>query len=120
MAVGLSATEANAIVDGLSGLYFKLHIGDPGAAGTANAATETTRKQITLASASGGSSTNTGALTWTTIAGTQTPTHFSLWTDVSAGTFEFSGTVTADEYTAGTTFEIGIGDVTVSVSTVAA
>ena len=120
MAVGLSAAEANAIITGLSGLWVQLHIGDPGAAGTANPATETTRKQITLATPSGGSAATTADLVWTSIAGSQTASHFSLHTASTAGAFEFSGTITADAYTAGNTFTIASGNLTVSVSTVAA
>lgn len=120
MAVGLSETDANAIVAGLDGTYIQLHVGDPGAAGTANAATETTRKLISLGAVSGGSATNDGAITWTSIAGSQDPTHYSLWTAVSAGTFKFSGTITADAYTAGNTFTIDVGQLLIAVSTVAA
>lgn len=120
MAVGLSAAEANALVDSLSGTYFQLHVGDPGAAGVANVATETTRKLLTLNAASGGSATNSAALEWTSIAGSEDATHYSLWTAATGGTFKFSGNVTADPYTAGNTFTIAADGVTISVSTVAA
>jgi len=120
MAVGLSAAEANTIVDGLSGTYVRLHVGDPGAAGTANGATETTRKLLTLGTASAGAATNTAALTWTSISGSQTATHYSLWTASSGGTFRFSGTVSADGYTAGGTFTIAVGQFSVTVPTLAA
>jgi uncharacterized membrane protein YgdD (TMEM256/DUF423 family) len=121
---------ANKMLDAVAGrttytaetaVYVKLHIGDPGAAGTANAATETTRKAVTFGSAaSGGAISNTAALTWTSISGSQDATHFSAWTDVSAGTFLFSGTVTANSYTAGDTFEIAIGDLDVTLTNIAA
>ena len=101
MAVGLSAAEANAIVNGLDGLYIQLHTADPGAAGTTAVATETTRKQVSLAAASGGAASTDAALEWTSVAGSETYTHYSLWTAASAGTFEFSGTLTADAVTAG-------------------
>ena len=75
MAVGLSAAEANAIVDGLDGLYIQLHTADPGAAGTTAAATETTRKQVSLAAASGGAASTDAALEWTSVAASRsTPT----------------------------------------------
>ena len=62
MAVGLSESEANGIIDGFSGGWLQLHVGDPGAAGTANPAAETTRQQVTLNSASGGSATNSNVV----------------------------------------------------------
>ena len=120
MALGLSAAQANSIVDGLDATYIKLHTADPGAAGATAAATETTRKLIALAAASGGSAVTTADITWTSIAGSQDATHFSLWSAATAGTFLFSGTITADPYTAGNTFTIASGDLTVAVSTVAA
>lgn len=120
MAVGHSATVANAIVSALDNSWMKLHIGDPGAAGTANAANETTRQQISLATPSGGTASNDAAIEWTSISGSQDATHFSLWDASTAGTFLFSGTITAAPYTAGNTFTIAIGDLDITVSTVAA
>ena len=125
MAVGHSAAEAAKIVAtgsnvALDGSWIKLHIGDPGAAGAANAATETTRKQISLGTPTNGVVTNDAAITWTSIAGSEDATHFSLWTAVTAGTFLFSGTITAAAYTAGNNYEIAIGGLTITQSTVAA
>lgn len=120
MAVGLAAAEANTLADGLSGSWLQLHTADPGAAGTTAVATETTRKQITLSAAVAGVTANTAALTWTGIAGSQTPTHFTLWSASTAGTFRYSGTITSAAYVAGNTFEIPIGDLDIAVSTVAA
>lgn len=125
MALGHSAAEAAKIVkDGsnvaLNSTWLKLHTGDPGAAGASNAATETTRKQITLGTVTSGVVSNTVALTWLAIAGSQDATHFSLWTASTAGTFLFSGTITAASYVAGNTYEIAIGGLTLTCSTVAA
>lgn len=124
MAVGHSAAEAAKIVAtgsnvALDGTYIKLHVGDPGAAGTANAATETTRKQISLGTPSAGAVTNDTAITWTSISGSEDATHFSLWTAATDGTFLFSGTITAAGYTAGNDYEIEIGGLTISHTTVA-
>jgi hypothetical protein len=125
MAVGFSAAEAEKIIKtgsnvALNSTWLKLHVGDPGAAGTANAAAETTRKQITLGTYTAGTVANTVALTWTSITGSEDPTHFSLWSASTAGTFYFSGTITSAAYVAGNTFEIGIGGLTLSLSGVAA
>lgn len=121
MTVGFSTTVANADLDSLGTTYpwIKLHIGDPGGAGTANAATETTRKQITWASATGASKTTTADLVWTNVAGSERYTHFSLWTASTAGTFGGSGTITANAVTAGDTFTIPTGQLTLSLSVAA-
>ena len=119
MAVGPSAAEAATILATFSGAHVKLHIGDPGANGTANAATETTRKQVTLGAATvtAGQSdaSSTADLEWTGIAGSQDPTHYSLWTAATAGTFRQSGTITSDAYVAGNTFRIPAGSFTLSM-----
>lgn len=116
MAEGLIAALANSTLDTVlaAHTWIKLHTGAPGAAATANASTETTRKQAAWASASGGASSNTGALTWTNVAGTEDHTHFSAWTASSGGTCGFTGTVTANAVVAGDTFTIAIGDLDVS------
>ncbi len=121
MAEGLSETAANHALDTELALYtwIKLHTGAPGATATANAATETTRKQATWAAASGGASSNTGQLQWTNVAGTEDYTHFSLWTASSGGTFGFSGTITANAVTAGDTFTIAANDLDVSLAVAA-
>lgn len=129
MAVGLAPATANAILDALcrsvawtepAELWVKLHIGDPGAAGTANAATETTRKQATFGTAaSAGSISNTLAMTWTSVAGSEDYTHASVWDASTAGTFVFSGTITADAVTATNTFTIDVGGITVSLAVAA-
>ena len=126
MATGLSSSLANALLDALcrsvawtepDALYVKLHVGDPGAAGTANAATETDRVQATFGTAaSGGSISNTAALTWTGVAGSEDYTHFTTWDASSAGNFQFSGTVDANAVTTGDDFTIGVGGLVVSLA----
>jgi hypothetical protein len=97
-------------------VYVKLHVGDPGVNGTSNAATETTRKAASFAAASSGSIASDAAITWTNIAGSQDATHFTAWDNASAGNFLFSGTITANAYTAGDTFTISSGALTVSLT----
>lgn len=126
MAVGFAAATANSILDALcrsvawtepDAVWVQLHVGDPGAAGTANAATETDRIQATFGSAaSGGAISNTAALTWPSVAGSEDYTHFSAWTASTSGTFLFSGTITANAVTTGDDFTIPIGDLDVSLS----
>ena len=124
MATGISNYLANQWLDALgnddtfavAAVYVKLHVGDPGSAGTANAATETTRKEASFAAASSGSLASDAAITWTNIAGSQDATHFTAWDNVSAGNFLFSGTVTANAYSAGDTFTISSSALTVSLT----
>ena len=124
MATGVSSYLANAWLDAVGNatsfsvatVYVKLHVGDPGANGTSNAATETTRKEASFAAASSGSIASDAAITWTNIAGSQDATHFTAWDNISAGNFLFSGTITANAYTAGDTFTISSGALTVSLT----
>jgi hypothetical protein len=118
MAVGFSTTAANTHLDSQGTTYpwIKLHVGDPGSAGTSNAATETTRKQASWGSATGGSKTTSADLTWTNVAGSEDYTHFSMWTASTAGTFGGSGTITANAVTAADTFTIPTGGLTLSLS----
>ena len=129
MAVGFAPATANSLLDALAravnytaptAVWVKLHIGDPGSAGTANAATETTRKQGTFGTgAAGGAISNTAALTWTAVAGSEDYTHYSVWTASTAGTFLWSGTVTANPVTAADDFTIAIGDLDLSFAVAA-
>jgi hypothetical protein len=59
--------------------YVKLHTGDPGEEGTANPCTETARKQVTLAAASGGVRKSNTAPEWTNLAAKENATHWSMW-----------------------------------------
>ena len=123
MATGLAAATANSFLDALCNatsysvaeVWIKLHTGDPGASGTSNAATETTRKQALFSAAASGAITSDGALSWTNVAGTEDFTHYSAWTASTAGTFLFSGTVTANAVVAGDTFTVAAGDLDLSL-----
>lgn len=100
-----------------SAWYLKLHTGDPGEAGTSNAATETDRQAITWGTVTDGVVANSAALTWTSVAGTETYSHVSIWDHVSAGNCLWSGALDASKaVNAGDTFEIGIGDLTVTLA----
>lgn len=78
----------------IAGLYLKLHTGDPGAAGTANASAVTTRPQITMAAASGGAMSLSSASGSYTMTATETITHVSVWDASTAGTFLMSMALT--------------------------
>jgi hypothetical protein len=106
MAVGLATATANGWLNTLrgvaytapAGLFVKLHTGDPGAAGTANASAVTTRNALTMAAASGGSIALSSLAAYAMTA-TETITHISLWDTVgpSGGTFLASGTLSASK-----------------------
>lgn len=118
MAEGWGATAGNSAITTLTSTYpwVQLHIGAPGSAGTSNTATETTRKQVTSwTTAAGGSISSGNALTWTSIAGSQDATQFTTWTASTAGTFGYSGVVTANSYNAGDTLTIAAGALSVTV-----
>jgi hypothetical protein len=124
MATGLATATCNSILDAIcnatsysiSEVWIKLHVGDPGAAGTSNAATETTRKQASFSAAASGAITSDGTLTWTSVAGTEDFTHYTAWTASTNGTFLFSGTVTASAVTAGDTFVVAAGDLDLALT----
>lgn len=119
MTTGFAVGTANAFLNAMcrntsyanADVYVKLHIGDPGAAGTSNAAGNTTRQQATFGSvAASGLISNTVAILWTNVSTSEDYTHFSLWTASSAGTFLASGAVTANAVGAGDNFQVNIGD----------
>ena len=124
MATGLSSYLAgswlNAVCNNTSfavaQVYVKLHVGDPSSNGTANPATETTRKAASFGTASAGVLTSDADVVWTNIAGSQTATFFTAWDATTAGNFLFSGSITGNPYTAGDTFTIASGALTVSLT----
>ena len=124
MAHGLSAYLCNSWLDALANntsyavaqVYIKLHTGDPGAAGTANAATETTRKAASFGAATAGAINSDADISWTNIAGSQDASHFTAWDNLTAGNFLFSGNITANPYTAGDTYTISSGNLSASLT----
>jgi len=130
MAAGISSAQANSILDAYArqqtytapaAFWVKLHTGDPGAAGTTNAATNTTRAQGTFSAASGGSITTSADLTWTSVSTTETYSHVSFWSSSSAGTFLGSDDLTtARAVVAGDNFTILTGQLTLSLTPLAA
>lgn len=107
MAVGMStANLANKWLDMLGGtaftapatVYVKLHTGDPGAAGATAASANTTRVAVAWSAASGAAKAMTGSLSWASWAsGTETISHISIWDNISAGSFLWSGALAASK-----------------------
>jgi hypothetical protein len=101
MTVGKAAATANAYLNvfrattytGVS-VFVKLHTGDPGSAGTANASAVTTRNAITFAAPSAGSMALSSLASYSMTA-SETITHVSLWDASTAGNFLESAALTA-------------------------
>lgn len=96
-------------------VWVKLHKGNPGTAGTEEAATETTRKSTKLT----GTTTlkSESALEWTAVSTSETYKWVSLWSAESAGTFLWSGSLEAEKaVSAGDTFKIAVEGLTVTIT----
>lgn len=129
MATGISSTLANSFLDCIcrasnvtapAGHFLKLHTGDPGSGGTANAAIETTRQAATMSAAASGAITNSAQVQWTSVAATETITHVSAWSASSGGTFSYSGALPSSvAVTIGGTLTFAVGDLDISLVTVA-
>ena len=100
MADGISSTFANALLNVLenvaptlyTNVYFQLHTGAPGAAGTSNVSVGcATRTSTTFAAASAGSIAIAGTPSFTNGGTSETITDVSAWSAASSGTFLFSG-----------------------------
>ena len=90
-----------------SSVYIKLHTGDPGEAGTSNAATEATRKVVAFSAASSGAITSSATVEWTNVSTTETYSHWSLWDASTAGNCLWTGALSSSAaVTAGDTFQI--------------
>lgn len=106
----------NATAYSATNTYLKLHIGDPGENGTANAAGETTRKILSFAAASGGSMSSDADAAWTNVSTSETYSHVSMWDHVSAGNNLWNGALTASKtVTAGDNFTIPSGSLTLTL-----
>ena len=95
-----------------SNVYVKLHTGDPGENGTANAAGETTRKSVTFTT-SGGVNTSSTDATWTSVSTSETYAYVSLWDNSTAGNCLGSGALASSKaVNSGDTFTISAGNLT--------
>lgn len=130
MAAGLSAANlANQWLNvlrgttftGAAGAFAQLHTGDPGASGTTNVSSTTTRPAVTWNAPSGGSMTLSNTPSWASWAGTngEVVTHVSEWGASSAGTFYFSAALTASK-TLNTGDTLNLTTLTVALTPIAA
>lgn len=126
MATGISSYLADAWLAALgnnvsfavSAGWVQLHVGDPGVSGSANVADEVSRRQVSFGAASGGLLVSDADVSWVNVTGSQTVTHFTVWDDVLAGNFLFSGTMVASGYVAGDTFTVAAGALSVGLTVV--
>lgn len=100
MTVGVSTTlAATQLGTPIATAWFKLHTGDPGAAGaTAAAAGDTSRKQVTWNAVSAGArsmASMSGA--WTNGGTSETISHVSVWDASTAGNFLYSFALTTPQ-----------------------
>lgn len=114
----MSTTLANACLSNEVALYtwIQLHTADPGSAGTSNIATNTTRKQVTWGTPSGGAMANTDSPSWADVPASEDYDHWTAWSAASGGTFGFYGRLTATPVVLGDTFLIAVGDLDVSLT----
>jgi hypothetical protein len=112
--MSISNYGENKLLDTLGGnafsvanVYLKLHTGDAGEDGTANAAGETTRQQVSFGAASGGSMTSSATVTWTNLSTAETLTHWSAWDASTSGNCLWTGALSGSATVAvGDTFQI--------------
>jgi hypothetical protein len=123
MGLGWSVAAANAALDKLitDYPYTKLHVGDPGAAGTANAAVNTVRTSLTWAAAALGAKTNSATEGWTSVSGAEDYTHFTQWSTVgpAGGNFGGSGLITANPVAVGDDAKFAPGALVLTAGNVA-
>lgn len=100
---------------GITTMYVKWHIGDPGEDATSNAAAATTRVAFTVAASSGGVVSNEAAITQTSYPAAETVSHVSIWDALTSGNPMMKGALTASKIMAiGDTLDIAIGALTLA------
>lgn len=123
--LGLATATLNGFLDALCNntayqitqVYVKLHTGDPGSAGTNNAAANTTRQAASFAAASGGAVTTDADILWTNVPNAETYSHVSFWTASSGGTYLGNDDLNASKTVAvGDNFRIAAGSLTITGS----
>lgn len=131
MTTGLSSATAQGILNEMcnagswtipTSFWVKLHLGDPGAAGASNTASNTTRQSASFASAAAaGTITTSGDVSWTSVSATESYSHVSFWDASTGGNLIATDNLeTTRGVTAGDNFTIVAGDIDISLSPIAA
>jgi len=97
--------------------YVQLHTGDPGAAGTGNVSSVTTRPSISFSASSSGTLSASNTPQWTNWAGTngETVNNITVWDAASSGTFLWSATLTTPKtINTGDTFTLSTCTLTIT------
>lgn len=105
----------------VAGTWVALHVGDPGASGTANPSVgDATRKTVSQGAASSGSMSISGTSgPWTNGGTSETLSHVSVWDASSSGNFLYSAALSSSQAWASTnTFTLNA--LTVSIAPLAA
>ena len=107
----------NATYTSPASVWVKLFLADPTDDGTGTAALETTRKQATFGTASGGSITTTADIEWTNVSTTETYSHIGIYDASSGGNLLCHTALDASRaITAGENFTIPSGSLTVTLA----
>jgi len=130
MTTGLGSGTANSILNELcntgtwtvpTSFWVKLHLGDPGAAGSTSPASNTTRQLASFSSAAAGAITTVVDVTWTSVSATESYSHVSFWDASSGGTLLATDNLEVTRgLTAGDNFTIAIGDIDITLGAIAA
>jgi len=114
-----SSTCENAALNGFNALnvYLSAHTGTPGTSGLLEVAGGSyARQSITWSSASGGSTSNTGAIS-VPIPASTTVSYFGSWSALTSGTYYIGGALTSSQtFSTAGTLSFAIGAVTLSAS----
>ena len=132
MATGLSTATIDAMLEWafhfgsasqpVDTYYIQWHDGDPGAAGTANIATNLSSRDVLAGSTPfweaglDGQAKNKTAGESSQAAGAATITHFSIWTLATNGVFKGSGTTNSVTLATNEKLTYGAGDLTIDIT----
>lgn len=109
--LGFALAYANAMLDNEfpNTVWLQLHVDHPGPDGTANIATESTRRDVAVAAAASGERVTAADVTWTNVAATEQYKYVTAWTAASGGNVVASGTLNVDPVQVGGEFKILAG-----------
>jgi|1185.fasta_scaffold48278_3 hypothetical protein len=119
MAISSGAAVERLTAWGTKYHYAKMHTGDPGALGTANAATETTRVNTTWDTpddsvAGTVTMTHTNQLDLTSVPASEDYAYVSYWSASSGGDYGGNGPITSDPVVIGDNWFLPVGALIVS------
>jgi len=119
MAISSLAAVERLTAWGTKYTYAKMHTGDPGALGTANAATETDRVSTTWDAPDDSvagvvTMTHTNQLDLTGVAASEDYTYVSYWSASSGGDYGGNGPITSDAVVIGDNWFLPVGALIVS------